>query len=176
MSAKRRTPFDERWERTPGNLLIPREASSWRFVQKLGTAQCCCGPSCLLFGGSPPSSIGLELSGLSDTGACAKCDEANGLYEITEDLSSWDSGQEPPCSIIYEDYTPGVVSYSVTFSYSGPVPTPWIMSVSVRPNECYGFAEIGNTGYLSSDFETGSSYGVTLAASQCGGGSATVYT
>jgi hypothetical protein len=44
MSPKRRAVRDDRWDRTPGGLIVPRRPTlpTRRFIQKWGPAKCCC--------------------------------------------------------------------------------------------------------------------------------------
>ena len=73
MSPKRRQRIDERWERTPGGLLVPSRPTlpTRRFIQKWGQAVCCCDvapPQCLC--------MSVIIDGVAN-GTCAECDAIN---------------------------------------------------------------------------------------------------
>jgi hypothetical protein len=88
MSPKRIGRGDDRWDRTPGGLFVPRRPTlpTRRFVMgKWGGIKCCCGgavacPACV--GSVASANISASVSGLANGGSCTGCGDGNGTWTL----------------------------------------------------------------------------------------------
>lgn len=76
MSPKRRAVRDDRWDRTPGGVIVPRRVGlpTRRFIQKWGQVQCCC----------TTTAPGCEF--------CALVDDCYSVEAVIASSSCWSGG------------------------------------------------------------------------------------
>jgi len=97
--AKRKPPFDDLWERTTGNLLIPRKPNRWRYMRRKHSPGCpCCEPATCpdtpWYDPEPvddTSTIQVTGSGFGewDWGDCADFYEGTLALTYDESLARW---------------------------------------------------------------------------------------
>ena len=113
--AKRKRPIDDRWERTTGNLIVPRKPSSRRFIGKNGSAQNCCEESCDPCRTDPPNTTGVWVNIFPSS-----CPELSGDWWLpyvrtTTRTPSW--SVYPMCRTEYEDEFDGVYFHAFLGQY-----------------------------------------------------------
>ena len=119
----RKPRINELWDRTPGGVIVPRQARlpTRRFIQKMGTVQCCCTttptpddvcPVCA------ESTVGGASVSFSDN----VCTVAAGTYFVANDPTyaegppaycTWQSLTTPP-TIIVTIYATGRIDVSIS--------------------------------------------------------------
>jgi hypothetical protein len=117
---KRQHKPDPRWNRTEAGLIVPRKPTlpTRRYIQHLGTAQCCCGQdgNCL-FTGDTPSSVSVEVSGLTDD-ACP-CTDWNDSFELSlyDFHNSWDAYCTAIYRLVVDEGTSSVIQVTMTINH-----------------------------------------------------------
>lgn len=190
MSPKRISRGDDRWDRTPGGLFVPRRPTlpTRRFVMgKFGGIKDCCESfPCNVFAASPPSSIILAITGETD-GNC-NCAGFNDTWELPYALYTSFGTPIYFCSFTYRN-SPNVPSVSVAFSINTNSNTRTISTRVYIGNGCdtpcgsgnqyvdYTFQESSTTLFGSGTYESTTAVsGCYAQPGDCGGTGVAAFT